>query len=196
MNRVVLLVAALSAAVSVQAYTIESSYNAPDAQHSNDWWEYTLTVTDGDTSNENVFRVYMAWRIDPDADLTQFSAPSGWAMEGGDGDSGTYQAQAGDERSWVQWRYSETNVPTGTYTFSFMDNPDDAIDVYDHIGPSPGGQTTDTSTEVRYWYLSTDSSIYQHYGDHVPMTPEPSTVALMLLGGLGGFAVLGLRRRK
>lgn len=180
----------LCLAVSGWAYSIGSSYNAADGSHSNDWWQYTLAVGAGDTSNENVFRVNMAWRIDPDTQLSQITDP------GADWTPTTYQAAGGFEHSYVEWRYTAAyNLPTGSYVFEFMDNPSDAIDVYNHIGPTPGGQATDPSSLVMYQPLvGSRQTIFENYGDDVPMTPEPGTLALMLLGGVG-LGLKALRRR-
>ncbi len=183
-RRVALLVAVIAGIVlgpHALAYVVSSTYNSPDAEHPNDWWQYTFTIESGDSS-VTTFRVYIGpgRYEDPAEVLTNISGPSGWSSSTGTDANGM---------PYVQWTVAG-GAGSGTYTFEFMDNPDDNIDMIDHPGPLLGPPNQYQSTE--WFYITT--SLGQNYGDHVPIAPEPGTLLCLLLG-VGWLAAVARRRK-
>lgn len=195
------------------AYSISGTYHDvtdPDPVYNNDWWEYDVTIESGD-SQYYTFRVYMGWKIEPSVRLVGISEttgnlPSGyyWVIS-----EPSFAWRASNKVSYVEWQcWSEngtptdpsddylTSIPTGSYNFKFVDNPDDDTggapwNLFSHPGPWTGGKWSHVSTTL----LAFGAPAATQYGDPVPMSPEPGSLGLVGMA-LFGLAIGAFRRSR
>ena len=172
------------------AYEVAGDWSYTDVNHNGSWdpgelqkWQYKVSCS----SNEDpptIFGVYVGSYVTEDV----LAKPSVIDGDTGQPWTGNWRFEVVDRTeehysSLVRFTALDSPFPRAA-VFSFYDNPDDKIQLWNVTGPFDDdiawGDKINKETTTAIWYK--DLLLYQRTGDPIPITPEPSTALLCLLG--------------